>query len=550
MTILHRITIATLLASAAAPQIGRAQPAPPAPAPDATAQPPATADAPPAPDAAAQPPAAPDAAAQPPVAPPAAPAPAPAVPGVPKGPEWTTLRLLHDKGVISDAELESALKDLAIVGAGDATTLVLAKLKTTIYGNIEANYRYDTTQTCNESCGSTQVQRPGTYRGEHGRTVFSPRRSRFGLRIAAPEEHGIRLSALLDGDFLGPTATTEQGLFSNPVLRIANSYLRMETPVVDVLLGQTWSLFGWQPSFLVASVQPAGIPGQLFERTLQLRVSKTIKTSAVTAEVAVAANRPPQQDSATPEGIAGLRLSFPDRSGQHTTGMGSTAIVPASIAVSGDLRKFRIPEFSATPHTGHVRVGGGVAVDVYLPIVPATRQSKDNALAISAELAIGSGTSDMYSALAAAGTANATLPPPAMGAAPVYPANFDPGLAAVDANGHIELIKWTSYIASVEFYPAGTGGRLGTFANYGHMESSNAKTVGTASSLGAAMPSASAIAAAARIRDHEELYEAGLFVDPTKATRIAASGSLYDDTYGDGGEAKNYSVMMTGFLFF
>src|SRR5207237_2143817 len=112
MTILTRITIATLIASATLPHAALAQPAPTAPAPDPAG--------PPAPAGPTQPP---------------APPPAAAVPGVPKGPEWTTLRLLHDKGVISDAELASALSDLAIVGAGDATTLVLAKLKTTIYGN-------------------------------------------------------------------------------------------------------------------------------------------------------------------------------------------------------------------------------------------------------------------------------------------------------------------------------------------------------------------------------------------------------------------------------
>jgi hypothetical protein len=72
--------------------------------------------------------------------------------------------------------------------------------------------------------------------------------------------------------------------------------------------------------------------------------------------------------------------------------------------------------------------------------------------------------------------------------------------------------------------------------------------VGTASAA-AATPAAQA-AAAARIRDHEDYFEIGVFVDPTKATRIAASGSLYSDVYGDGATAKNYSVIMSGWLFF
>jgi hypothetical protein len=59
-----------------------------------------------------------------------------------------------------------------------------------------------------------------------------------------------------------------------------------------------------------------------------------------------------------------------------------------------------------------------------------------------------------------------------------------------------------------------------------------------------------AATAAARIRDHEEYYEAGLFVDVTKAIRLATGGSLLADTYGDGVQAKNYRLMLSGWLFF
>jgi len=157
--------------------------------------------------------------------------------------------------------------------------------------------------------------------------------------------------------------------------------------------------------------------------------------------------------------------------------------------------------------------------------------------------------SDDYTTLGAAGTANAAIPPATPGgAATPYAANFDPGLAAIDAAGNVELIKWLAYFASLEFYPAGTDGRVGLFANCGHMESSNARSVGTASAAGTT-PTAAA-AAAARIRDHEDLFEIGAFADPTRYTRVAISGSLYDDVYGDGTAAKNYAVIVSGWLFF
>src|SRR3982750_1241847 len=114
-----------------------------------------------APAASAQP--APDPTAPVAPAPPAAaPAPPTAAAAVPNGPEWTSLRLLRDKGVISDAELASALRDIGVLGAGDATTLVLGRLRTTLYGYLEGNYKYDSTQSCVEFCGSSQIQRPGT----------------------------------------------------------------------------------------------------------------------------------------------------------------------------------------------------------------------------------------------------------------------------------------------------------------------------------------------------------------------------------------------------
>jgi hypothetical protein len=460
----------------------------------------------------------------------------------PGGAEWTSLRLLHDKGVISDAELAAAVNDINVSNAGDATTVVVAKLKTTIYGFVENSFIHDSTESCAEICGATQIQRPGTYRGEHGRTTFSARSSRFGVRIAAPEQSGIRVSGLIETDFFGPTTTTEQATLSTAVLRIRHSFLKMETPIVDIVVGQTWSLFGWQSIYLVASAQPPGLPGQLFERTSQVRLSKAFKTDGVAIELAVAGNRPPQQDSSMPELVAGARVSFDGWTGQHTGYLASTSIQPASFAISGDLRGFRIPELAATPHTGHVRVGGGIALSGYLPIIAATKQSRDNALSIVGELAIGRGTSDAYTGLGAAGVASAVIP----GTTTVASTASDPGPAAVDATGHIELVKWTSYVAGVEFYPAGTGGRLGTFANYGHIGSANALHVGTA----ARGSDAELATARAKVRDHEAIYELGAFFDPTRSTRVGASGSLYADTYGDGVVARNYALLASAWLFY
>lgn len=537
MKTLVRLSVWAPFAALVIARTATAQPAPPAPPPDAS-QP-----APVPPTDTGQPV---ESTTQKPAEPPPAPAPAPAPSGT-KGIEWTTLRLLHQKGVISDAEFESALKDIQQTGAADSTTVVTGKVKTTVYGYTEAVMKYDTTESCVDVCGGSQIAKSGTYRGNHGRTIFSPRDTRFGMRFMAPEEHGIRVSGNIETDFFGPTTTTEQGTFTNPVLRIRQSYVKLETPVLDFLIGQNWTVYGWQPYNLVHSSQLPGLPGQMFDRAVQLKISKTIKTDAVTAEIAAAANRPPQQDSSVPDFNAGVRLQFNKWTGLHDIYQVFSGIQPAWIGISGDLRQLRIPELAAVPHHGIPLTGGGVSAVAYLPIIPATKQSRDNALSIQGEFDFGSGTADEFTALGAVGVANAAIPAATPTGTPTpYAPNFDAGIAAIDAMGNAALIKWTNYLASVEYCPPGTDGRLELFANYGHQESSNAKSVGTAATAtGAALT-----AIQARIRDHEDFYEGGLSFNPTTTTRLAGSFAMYNDTYADSSSAKNYSVIVGGWFFY
>ena len=82
------------------------------------------------------------------------------------------LRAMLAKGVITQAEYDSAMKDLADttgVRAADQANFVLGKWSTTLYGFAEADYIYDTTQSYIEFPGNTQVARPGTYAGDHPR---------------------------------------------------------------------------------------------------------------------------------------------------------------------------------------------------------------------------------------------------------------------------------------------------------------------------------------------------------------------------------------------
>ena len=139
---------------------------------------------------------------------------------------------------------------------------MLSKWSATLYGFAETDLIYDTTQSLNEVPGNTQIARPDTYAGTHDRFTASIRNSRLGIRIRAPEWHHIRASANVEMDFLGTQATTtsEAATFTSPLMRARHYNLKIETPVLDLMIGQNWSLFGWQPYYFPNSVEIMGLP--------------------------------------------------------------------------------------------------------------------------------------------------------------------------------------------------------------------------------------------------------------------------------------------------
>src|SRR5262249_30017731 len=139
--------------------------------------------------------------------------------------ELATLRLLHDRGIISQADYDATMRDLTeSVGlhGTDSSALVLGRFSTALYGFVEADHIFDSTESLNDVAGNTQIARPGTYAGDHPRLTFGLRNSRIGLRIAAPEVYGIRASAMLEMDFQGnqPVGITEAAFYVNPAFRM------------------------------------------------------------------------------------------------------------------------------------------------------------------------------------------------------------------------------------------------------------------------------------------------------------------------------------------
>jgi hypothetical protein len=386
-------------------------------------------------------------------------------------------------------------------------------------------------------------------KGENSRVQFGIRNSRLGLRIRAPEYHGIRVSAVNEFDFMGtqlpvanpdpaPTpvsaAGTEATFFTSPVLRVRHLYMKVETPVVDVLAGQYWSLYGWGPMYQPNTVEIQGVPGEIYARTPQLRISKTLKASPITVELAVAATRPVERDASSPDGQGGIRFSVDSWTGLQTTGSTGTQISPFSIAVTGLLRHVSVDQFSASPKTTNDLTLSSLAVDGYLPIIPASKEHKDNAFSVQGEFSTGYGAADMFTGLTGGITFPALANPTMANPAPAYAADIDNGIVTYDSKGGLHGIQWTTYLIGAQYYLPGVDGKLWVSGNYSHASSANTHYYGAASA----------------VRLAEDWFDVNLFVDPVPGVRVGAEYANFNDVYVDGQHAINHRLQLSGFFIF
>jgi hypothetical protein len=478
------------------------------------------------------------------------PLPEPATGGTPV--ELMSLRLMHEKGILTQAEYDSAVHDLVDTSGEHLPaegSVVMGKWATTLYGFVESDYIADSTRAFNESAGGAQVPRGNTQAGQNGRMQFSIRNSRLGFRLKAPEVGGVKASAVVETDFLGtqlpvanpdpaPTpvnaAGTEGSFFTSPTLRARHVYLKVETPVVDILAGQYWSLYGWGSQYQPNTVEIQGVPGEIYARTPQLRISKTIKADPITLELAVAATRPVQRDAAIPDGQAGIRFSVDSWTGAQTTGSTGSQISPFSIAVTGLLRRVEVDQFSAAPKTTNELTMDALAVDGFLPVIPASKKSKDNALSLQGEFSTGYGVADLYTGWTGGVSFPALANPTNVTPAPAYAADIDNGIVTYDSKGGLHGVQWTTYLLGGQYYMPGVNGKVWVSGNYSHSSSANTHYYGSA----------------AKLRLAEDWFDVNLFVDPLPSVRVGAEFADFIDVYVDGQHAVNHRGQLSGFFIF
>jgi hypothetical protein len=465
--------------------------------------------------------------------------PKPAAPGEPN--LKAVLDLLLQKKLITQEEYDAAMtgKTAPVVTApGLPVALPLpvrSKWEATLYGFAEFDAISDSTQSFNEVAGNNAIAKPDTYAARHGRFTFSVRDSRLGFKISAPEFHGVKASAVAEMDFLGnqPPTSTEAATFTSPTFRLRHFMLKIEDPYVDVLIGQYWALFGSQPNYFANTVQILGIPGEPFGRAPQLRLSHLFKGKAVSLEIAAAAVRPPERDSWVPDVQAAVRLLVNGHKTVHTVGSTGTVCDPLSFSLSGLIRRFDIPEFSATPKSDVSTIGWGVSADAFIPIIPATLENRSNALSLMGTYVRGEGIADQFAGLTG-GVAFPALPNPTGATpAPVYAANIDGGLVTFGPDGVLRPVGWQTFVIGLHYYLP-PNGKLWAVTHYAQTRITNASGLGLTNK--------------AFTRSH--FFDFNVFWDATSAVRFGFEYSWFQQTYQDNAYAKDHRFQLAAFYIF
>jgi hypothetical protein len=449
--------------------------------------------------------------------------------------------------------------------------------RASIYGFVEFDGMYDTTQSFSDSPGNTPILRSdgsrpaylpvGTdelkgamYGSTHGRTQATARNTRFGLKITPPELGSVKTTGVLEFDLFGnqpsaPPITSESSFFTSPTLRLRHAYLKLEAGsgvvVGGVLMGQYYNLFGWQPNFFPGTLSFLGTPNMIFGRTPQVRPFLLIKTPPIDVEFAGAMTRPPQRDSGIPGLETGLRLQVNSWKGPHGRGSGQPTLDGAQIGVSGVFRKFRVIAFSnnrndVTQATEVAEAGGtGISLDALIPIIPASDlENRSIALTLTGALVKGQGIADLYTGGLTGGV---QFPLPAGPGGPstgLYAANIDPGLVqykitdpGMGTKADLRVIDWESQMVGAQLYlPPET--KLVITANYARGKSDN---------IGQEIPEGGDPARTFKV---SEYYDANVFVDVTPAVRLAASYQYIRQRYVDNGWEKNHRGEIAGLFFF
>jgi len=404
-----------------------------------------------------------------------------------------------------------------------------------LYGVVQADFIYDTTRSYGDTIGSGLVARKDTYEGTVGRFQASSRSTRFGLALDAKPIGGVTPASVLEADFAGDQPTSDVGAsersyYDSPGLRLRHAYLRLGSDAIDLLVGQTDDVFGWQNT-------PSSV-----SRHTQARLSSSfLASSPVGIDLAVAALRPAQRDSRMPDAQAGLRLTANRWKGVYARD-GIPSARKLSLGVSGVARQFDADAFTPPPtQTSNKVVGWGLSVDAVLPVIPARDEfDRSNSLTLAGSFVTGTGIGDLMKV--DGGAEFPPLPNPARASPPPhYDANVDEGLVTFDRLGVLNTIDWRAFRVDAQYYlpPSGRVRIQGIFTQAYSKNMSSLYPQGGAE-----------IDLLTHIADRVRYVEGNIYWDVTPELRLGAACIYTTVTYLDGMEPHSIRGKASAYYFF
>lgn len=417
------------------------------------------------------------------------------------------------------------------------TTSFLKGASLRLYGFVEADSIYDTTQSLTEEPDNNLIQRrtvaPGSggastannIAGQRGREEMSVRNSRLGGEITIPTtDSGWKTKGIFEIDFLGnqgvttapgttPGTQTENNFFNNPALRVRHAYVDLTKGELNYKIGQTWSLFGWQPYYFPGETGVLPTPGMLYRRFAQGRVTDTHRIAdGWNLETAADAAKPAEMNSGSPEWQGGVRVVSTKITGASINGA-YTSMVGLSAALSGVLVPTR------TTNIGNP-TGQGAAFDFFIPIIPSSDgKSRDNTLVLGGEAGAGTGIGGLeYAGL--------SLGVPGLGAtAPGADGGIDPGIGGVNSAGDFQLLQVRAFRAHLQYSLK----QWATSFGYSQVEARNLSAFSSLLTNNAAQNLALVNGLAPKI----QYGYVSVMYDPLDWLRFSAEVSQTRDTYND-----------------
>ncbi|HEX7674306.1 MAG TPA: hypothetical protein VF412_09045 [Bdellovibrio sp.] len=421
--------------------------------------------------------------------------------------------------------------------------------KVTMGGFVETDYVHDSTRSFTEIIGNAGVARSGTMAGDNGRTFFSGRNSRLNFSVYAPETNGWKSKGVMEFDFFGydpqpqgPTggANSETAFSQNPGPRIRHMYMSTESNGWQILTGQTWSLFGWQPYYFPTTITLAPGPGELFQRNLQFMVMKSMMLGdSNKLQVAGSLERPVQRDSSLPTLNVGARWSFDGLKTAYTGTYGDTKLESLSVGVTGKFTQFTTGTASSTS-TSNTN-GTAISVDTLIPIIPAS-DAKDpgNSLTITGEFTAGKGYADTLPNWS--GGLSSFSAGSAPGATAAGNTNLDAGYGGFDGSGNFQLLNLQTWNVSLQ-YVLPTSWSTYMTAGYMEVQASNVGDFANATNWGTG--------SANTLISKDSMYFINAIHDFTSQVRVGLEYSKQTTHYyGDGEEPKNDRYQITALFRF